>query len=321
MTGVNMSNPAIALDNKLIVADRCISAFSRTFKTVDFKTGEAFPINCHSWRCPVHSKAHGKRCAVTIADDLEKTSGYQLLLVNLTTAEMTDFNELKNALKGFMERFRNKYGRAEYIKFVEGNRRQTQPHFHLIFKLFEHKFQLPADKWYKKKRNKKRSWPGDMFRFIMRAWHDAMKAAAPDKKPPTVVWCQPPRGDPAAAANYAVGYVSGSRAKKIEEEPGEWWTGRRFSYSKRWFYKPMREIWKDKLCEWFGQREDTRFFWQPIELESDVYHHIDRLTGEVKRVILDDMFQWHMLEHPKVKARRAEYQYFQDTGEFFHLIT
>jgi hypothetical protein len=314
-------NSATPLDSNLLVAsDRCRSAFARTFETVDFSSGKRFGINCHSWRCPVHRTAHGKKWQCIICNELENSDGYDLLLVNLTTAEFMTFTEIKVAMRRFMEFFRRKFGKAEYVKFVEFNRKQTQPHFHLVFKLYDYKLPPLPPHWFKVKKNKKRSFPENVFEFIKATWEAAIEHAAPGKRAAKVVWCQPPQGDGKKAASYAVGYVSGDRAKKVEEEPGDDWKGRRMSYSDKFFRKTAFVIWRELLEQWHPNKQDTRFCWQPIELETDIYHQVDRLTGEVEQIHYDAEFQYRMLEHPKVKARAAEYQYYQDHGHFFHLL-
>jgi len=266
-----------SLDNKRIVEHStpealCRSEFSRYFEAVNIYTGAIYDINCRSHRCPKHRLAWGKKWGSTIGAQLEVTPA--TLLVNLTTAEQTTWQEIEKALRAYIRRFRNKYGETEYVKVVEMNKGHTQPHFHLIFVCKELKIppktpeflaREAAEKLKPKKDQKSLSWPEDVWQFSCEAWEKSLKSACPGKRPATVTWCQPPDGAGSKAANYAVGYITGKRADEKGEELDESWSGRKLTYSKGFFTTRPADIWQALLKRWFGEPEPTRFFWQAKE--------------------------------------------------------
>lgn len=189
-------------------------------------------------------------------------------MVNLTTAEMIGHEEIKLAMKFFMRRFRDYFGPTEYVKAVEYNKRKTQPHFHLILRCEEIKLgKMP--RFYSTKTGKKLSWPNSIFTVIKYFWEEALNYAAPWAKSTTVVWCQPP-SNAAAAARYAVNYITGANSK--DEEPDDTWHGRKLSYSKSFFELPAASLWQMYLDFKFGPKDpDDKFFWhlKPLEERSE----------------------------------------------------
>lgn len=254
-----------SLDKELLVERTCLcrSEFSRIFHSVSIKTGKEFDINCHSWRCPKHREKWGRKWSTTIGEQLKVTP--VTLLVNLTTSEMVSHEQAATALRFFFRRFRNQFGKTEYVKVVEYNKKHTQPHFHLLFICDELKIpELP--KFYTTKEGKKLSFPEDVWAVILDFWAEALDFAAPLNRPTFEVWCQPPVNSQ-AAASYAVGYITGKSQKN--EEPDATWRGRKLSYSRGFFYIPASQIWSDFLAQLFPDKDpEDQFFWKikPIEM-------------------------------------------------------
>lgn len=233
----------------------CRSKFSRIFQAVDILSGTITDINCKSWRCPRHKEKWYKKWGTIIKSQLEYTPC--TLLLNLTTSEFVDWQVIEKALRRFMLKWRQFAGPTEYVKVVEYNRKQTQPHFHLL--LYSPKMKIPP---MPPDYPKDRSWPDHIFRVAQFIWLNALRYAAPFAKDTTVVWCQPPKSG-AAAAQYAVGYIT--QKGKQDEEPNETWRGRRITFSKNFFWNTPRILWAEKLREWFGPPTETYYFWQPKE--------------------------------------------------------
>lgn len=305
------------LDSILLVEQRCRSAFSNIFSSVDIETGDKFDINCNSWRCEKHREKWGKKWASIIADQLERTP--VTLLVNLTTAQRTSNVEIFEAMRYFIRRFRAEFGPTDYIKVVEENRKHTQPHFHCLFCCRD--LVIPPRPPYDCKCTQdtkctecKRSYPDHIFEKIKKLWGDALEFATPSKKRTKIVWCQPPQGQGQQAATYALGYITG-KDKTKDEEPGRFWRGRKLTYSKSFFNERPPEIWKRKLVEWFGERRPLRFAWLVnSNLETDT-PRCDKF-GEIKHYNgdLPDLAKFAAM--PVVKERFAEYQFFQAHGHF-----
>lgn len=264
MTTEFKSRRQAALDIERIVERDCLcrSEFSRLFHAISIKSGEIFDINCRSWRCPKHREKWGRKWSMTIGEQLKITP--VTLLINLTTAEMVSNEQVVEALRFFIKRFRDYFGPTQYIKVVEYNKRHTQPHFHLLVICEDLKIKL-LPKRFTTKWGRKLSFPFSVYTVIEYFWQEALNYACPDKRPTTVVWCQPPSNS-AAAASYAVGYITGKSQKN--EEPDSSWRGRKLSYSKKFFHIPASQIWQELLEQLFPERDpDDKFFWRlkPIE--------------------------------------------------------
>jgi hypothetical protein len=253
----------------------CRSEYCRYFSSVELKSGQKFVPNCRSWRCPKCRPTWGRMWSGVISEQLELTPA--TLLVNLTTAEMIDNTTASNALRRFIKGWRRSFGPTEYVKVVEYNKNHTQPHFHLILCCSEYKpekmpFNFP----------KKLSWPEDTFDFISGMWREALEFYAPDLKPTTVTWCQPPQSGP-AATRYAVGYVTGKSLDK-NEEPDSTWKGRKLTNSAHFFFEPTKKIWLKLLERWFPDRDPNPIFGLEINQEESKFagipHHL--MTKEVK---------------------------------------
>lgn len=287
-----------SLDWKRLVATGvlCRSKFARLFNSVSIKTGAIYEINCKSWRCKRHRTKWANKWSSIIQERLKAMD--VTLLVNLTTAEMTDHETIFKALKRFMEKFRVHYGPTEYIKVVEYNQAHTQPHFHLLVSCTEMKLgKMPAK--FRELDNQKLSWPMPVFEYIKKLWGDCLEYFAPNKKRTTVVWCQPPVNQ-GASTNYAVGYVTGGNKN---EEPDETWKGRKITYSKKFFDRPVSEIWQMILEQMHGPRDpEDKFFWLPNDAE--------RIIGETP---------FGFQNNPTLKARFFEAQYYSEHG-FFPLV-
>lgn len=254
-----------SLDNIRIVERDCLclSSFSRLFNAISIKTGEIFDINCRSWRCPKHREKWGRKWSMTIGEQLKISP--VTLLVNLTTSEMVSHEQAATALRFFFKRFRSHYGPTQYVKVVEYNKKHTQPHFHLLFICDELKIpSLPKE--FQTKEGKKLSFPYDVYSVIKDFWAEALDYACPENKPTFEVWCQPPTNS-AAAATYAVGYITGKSQKN--EEPDSTWRGRKLSYSKRFFHIPAALIWQEILEKLFPEKDpEDKFFWKLKPLEE-----------------------------------------------------
>jgi hypothetical protein len=231
----------------------CRSSFSRYISHYNPITGKEIDINCHSWRCPKHRHLWSKKIGSVLARTCESFPENSMLLVNLTTATYTNHQEIEYALRLFMQSMRKAYGRIEYVKIVEYNRRQTQPHFHMIFRFDDIKIpsrplNLPA----------KTPYPENVHIPISYFWRESLIKASikinerDPIKETWVTWCQPPKdGNGHKAAKYAVGYISGGNGHKDYELPNDSWQGRRVTYSKHFFPTSIGKIWKDLLSEWF----------------------------------------------------------------------
>lgn len=281
--------PDPALDTIRIVEQTpCISAFSRNFEAVAIETGEKHEINCRSWRCERHRDQWGRKWGALISENLKGRK--PTLLVNLTTAEMIDFNQLEAALRFFIKRFRIHYGPTEYVKVVEYNKRKTQPHFHLILCCEELEIPPMPPGWKKKK-----AWPPKVWKHIKFFWEEALSFAAPALAATTITWNQPPKGDGGAAANYAVGYVTGrsQKRKDKDEEPDSTWRGRKLTYSRQFFTLTTAQIWERLLDRWFPDRDRTpyTYFWQ-----------LKDPPGPVR--------DWHALAHLPVVVEREQWAEF-----------
>lgn len=272
-----------ALDKFRIVEQRkeravCQSEYCRYFSSVELKSGQKFTPNCKSWRCPKCREPWGRKWSSVISEQLTFTPA--TLLVNLTTAEMVDNETTAQALRRFIKSWRRSFGPTEYIKVVEYNKNHTQPHFHLILCCSEYKpEEMP------KNFPKDLSWPEDTFDFIAGMWREALEFYAPELKPTTVVWCQPPKSGP-AATSYAVGYVTGKSLKN--EEPDSTWQGRKITNSKNFFWEPTARIWQKILARWFPDRDPNPIFGLEINEEESRFagipHHL--MTKEVKAKLI-----------------------------------
>lgn len=296
ITEVVPKSVAFALDYKRLVDTGvlCRSKFARLFDSVSIKTGERQEINCKSWRCIKHREKWGRRWSMCLAERL-KTMKIDLL-VNLTTSEMVDNETIFKALRRFMQKFRVHFGPTEYLKVVEYNKKHTQPHFHLLVSCPGLQLAtMPAK--YRTKEGSKLSWPYNIYAWIKTAWAECVLYFAPATKRITQVWCQPP-GSSEASAKYAIGYVTGKSNKN--EEPDQTWTGRKLTYSKKFFDRPASEYWREILTQLFGERDpEDKFFWLPNDLE--------RLPGE-------SPFEFKDCEI--MKERFFEAQYYASWGCF-----
>jgi hypothetical protein len=204
--------------------------------------------------------------------------------VNLTTKEATDNITIEKAIRKFNVYFREYTGGYEYIKVVEYNRAQTQPHFHLIV-CFD-TLVIPEMKSY---HDKALSFPENIYWKIQEFWILALTRSGGALAP--VVWCQPPKGIKEdmritdRAATYAVGYVTGKSGQgEGTETPNETWRGRRITYSKKFFKEfTAAEIWKNKLIEWFGEKDPASFM--PI-IKPELWD-IGEVPAETRIEILD----------------------------------
>jgi hypothetical protein len=297
-----MGTNVATLDNILIVQQPlCRSVFSRLFQAVNICNGEIIPsINCHSWRCPIHRAQWGKKWGAIIQRQLDYTPCD--LLLNLTTSEAGfTAKEVALALQVFIRAFRHAYGNTEYVKVTEAARKDhSQVHFHLLIisPLLRDIIPPKPENW-----PKKLSWPEPLFEQIKELWCNALRYAAPTRKPTTVVWCQPPVGTGSYAARYAIGYITGRPGK--DEEPDETWKGRKLTYSRRFFHKPASHIWSELLTEWFGPPEVSRYFWQPKDLLD-----FDKLKpGD------EEAFR-KIINMPIMKARYQEAIFYARNGHF-----
>ena len=252
---------------KKTIVEQCRSEFSRAFWAENIETGERHDINCRSWRCPRHRQQWGRKWGAIIGDQLSKADPRHLLLVNLTTAEMTYWPQIEAALRFFMRRMRKVFGALEYVKVVEYNKKHTQPHFHLIIRFETYRLPPRPDNLAPTV-----SFPVQTHDTINILWREAMNFAFADAKKETIItWCQPPRGDGKAASNYAVGYVTG---KNKDEEPDTTWRGRKLTYSRGFFTATTaRDIWANLLTQWFGEKplEKPIYCWIPKDDYCEQY--------------------------------------------------
>lgn len=287
-----------ALDYKRLVDSGllCRSKFGRLFESVSIKTGAIYDINCKSWRCAKHRPKWAYKWSSIIQERL-KTMDITLL-VNLTTAEMTDHETIHKALRRFMQKFRVKFGPTEYVKVVEYNVQHTQPHFHLLVAIEEMKLGTMPER-FRNLDGRKLSWPIPMYEFIKKLWGDCLEYFAPGLKRTIVVWCQPPASS-SASSRYAVKYATGANK---DEEPDATWTGRKLTYSKNFFMKPVSDMWREILEQQFGPGDpEDKFYWVP--------NNSERIIGESP---LEFQF------FPIMKRRYFEAQYYSEHG-FFPLI-
>ncbi len=274
-------------------AGSCRSKFSRCMEAISMITGDRYDINCKSHRCEKHKSKWAKKWSCIIGEQLEKTPC--TLLVNLTTAEFVGNKEIELALQVFIRKFRGHYGLTEYVKVVEMNKRHTQPHFHLLFVCDDLKIPAMPPNW-----NKTLSWPPKVFDMVKYFWSEALAYAAPRARKTSVVWLQPARSG-AAAATYAVNYITGGKPNK-NEDLDEQWRGRKITFSKGFFYKRAAEIYADLLEKWFGPAQMNRFYW----LASDSKTIENSLPT-------DDVTQF--LKMPIVRQRQFEANWLHQTGE------
>jgi hypothetical protein len=263
----------------------CRSGFCRNFQSFDVESGELLELNCKSWRCERCRVKWGKRWGCIIGEQLKATPCN--LLLNLTTSSMISNLQACEALRFFMRSFRSRYGKTEYVKVVEYNKNHTQPHFHLLLinptlALGDMPLNYP----------KKLSFPTNLFEELKILWEKALRKAAPKLPPTTVVWCQPPR-DGAAAANYAIGYITGKADKN--EEPDSTWLGRKLSYSRDFFSIPTYVIWEKLLYKWFGEREDKALILIPIDIEA-IFNPINynNLPKKIQEGIKFFLYLWQL---------------------------
>ena len=249
---------------------KCRSKYGKYLEAFDPKDGKSYELNCGSWRCPKCRIKWSKKWSNVIGQQCSRALPGQLLLVNLTTSEMVDNKAIELALQFFFRKMRNQYGTLEYIKMVEYNRRQTQPHFHLIVR-FEELEIPPAPA----RLAKNESFPVNIYNAIQDFWSEALCYSSPETKLTDVVWCQPPAGDGKAAAAYAVGYIAGRDGKEYEL-PNATWRGRRVTFSKKFFYTKVGVIWAMVLESWFGKIVKKAL----ILTSKEEYKNTKNLTGQ-----------------------------------------
>lgn len=227
---------------------RCIKLFPRVFKSINAATGQTFELSCGSWRCEKHYPLWAKKWGIVVSRALDKFNPRKILLLNLTTAEMTDNKAAKAALREFVRVSRETIDNFQYVKVVEYNVAHTQPHFHLIL-AFDTLIipELPVGY------SKKLSYPGNLFDRFQEIWRIAMAKYSGNQKQTTVIWLQPP-GNQAAAANYAVKYAVGKPEKN--EQPDYTWQGRKLSYSKYFLFTTAKHIYEQFLDEIYPNRHN-----------------------------------------------------------------
>lgn len=286
----------------------CRSSFSRTFQTVGLTSGQRFDINCRSHRCEKHRDKWASRWGAIISEQLQTKP--VSLLVNLTTPQWVTHKEVARALEVFIKMFRAIYGKTEYLKVVEENKKHTQPHFHFLFICTEISVK-PMPQWFidkQKKLNKKLSWPEDMFQDVKQMWTEALSYAKPNvyfrtKDKTGIVWLQPCIGKGERAAQYALGYITGQnqRAKEKGEDVSDKWRGRKITFSKGFFDLKTGDIWAGLLKKWFGDKDpeffglvfnagvpkDLRLEWLDKKSSTKVKTRLDFDTGEIITEILD----------------------------------
>lgn len=242
----------------------CCSSFSRTFNTINLVNGKKFDINCRSYRCERHKQQWSSKNGAIISEQIKTTP--VTLLVNLTTPKWLNSTEFSLALQLFMRYFRDEFGSTEYVKIMEENKKHNLPHSHML--LCCHDLIIPekTKEYYDrcKKAKKQLSWPYDVFEAIKGFWTKALKTAKPGivfntKKKTAVVWCDKPMGNGERAAQYALGYITGQNQKAKGEELSFKWRGRKLTYSKHFFDRPTKVIWKELLTRWFGELEQVDY--------------------------------------------------------------
>jgi hypothetical protein len=285
-------------------AGECCSSFSRAFHTINLATGEKHDINCRSYRCERHKGKWAARYGAILSDNISRNP--VSLLVNLTTPQWLRHSEFSRALQLFIRYFRADFGKTEYVKIMEENKKHNLPHAHLLFCCEDLKIPEMTQEFIKKckKRKKKLSWPFNIFSKIKEYWTRAIKSARPGIKIRTkdgtaIVWCQPPQGKGERAAQYALGYITGQNQKGKNEEVSHRWRGRKITYSKGFFDKPTKIIWQELLTKWFGSREiadyglvfnpdcpkEMRIKWLEKHSVSRSKREVDFDTGEISIVV------------------------------------
>lgn len=293
----------------------CCSSFSRTFNTISLKDGKKFDINCRSYRCEKHKQQWSSKNGAIISEQI-KTKPVSLL-VNLTTPKWLNSFEFSAALREFIRLFRNEFGKTEYVKVMEENKKHNLPHAHLLFCCEELVIPEKTKEYYARcKREKKQlSWPYDLFEAIKKFWTMALQSAKPGivfntKKKTAVVWCDKPMGNGERAAQYALGYITGQNQKAKNEELSFKWRGRKLTYSKHFYDKPTKVIWQELLIRWFGELEKVdyglvfneacskamRLKWLEKQSSTRTKTQLDFETGELSVVIQSTIDPRYLLQ-------------------------
>lgn len=240
----------------------CRSPFCKSFRKMDLSTGNIYQLSCRSWRCERCRDGWRRKWSYLVKEALSVREKDSLLLLNLTTSAMISFEDLECALRWFVRQFRAYMGHFEYVKVVEYNKKHTQPHFHLILTFDEFKVPPMPENW-----NKKLAYPNWLFELVKGLWCKAIYKFRPDLKPTTVVWCQPPAGNGAAAAYYAIGYITGGNGHSKDEEPDATWRGRKLTYSRRFFPFKTEEKWQAFLDGLYPDRKNglSAFVFDPVD--------------------------------------------------------
>lgn len=213
-------NPDFGVESELAV---CKSAYCRVHGIINRETGEIIPLNCKSWRCPVHRGSWLHRWQVIV----EREARYNPIdkLITLTCASSCTPEQMNLARKYLFEDLRYGYGKFEYVSVLEFTTKSRLPHLHLLARgVF-----VPQ-------------------KILSLLWANATQASGIKRSP--IVYIEAPRSQKAASL-YALSYALNGNAKN--QDIPVTWRGRKISYSHGFFqaYKP-KEHWRNYIEEHFA---------------------------------------------------------------------
>ncbi len=237
--------------NELLEESQCISRYASNHKLFSTSTGEFREVNCKSWKCPKHRVSWLWKQKTIVTRELLHNPINKL--VTLTLAEKCSPEQLNLARQLLCRDLRKDNNDFQYLAVLEFTSATRLPHLHLLARSCF----IPQKK-------------------LSELWEKATMGAK--ILPSPVVYIEKPR-DQAAASIYALSYALDGYNKK-QDIPKEW-KGRKISYSKKFFSKSTKEIWKEALTEIYGPPSNEKWVITPNKPGAKIRQSVDNSSGEI----------------------------------------
>jgi len=202
----------------------CRSTFARTHYLYNPVTREVLPLNCKSWRCPLHQKSWLHKWRAIASFELKSHPVDRL--ATLTCASECSPEQLVLAKQLLFRELRKEYGKIDYFSVLEFTTKSRLPHLHLLLRCDYINQRILSRKWLK-------------------------STTAAGIKPSPIVYIEKPRSQ-SGSALYALKYAL-SGAEKDQAIPDSW-RGRKITYSKEFFHASTSSIWQEVLRTWLGDK-------------------------------------------------------------------
>jgi hypothetical protein len=237
--------------NELLEESQCISQYATNHRLFSTSTGEFREVNCKSWKCPKHRKSWLWKQKTIVTRELLHNPINKI--ITLTLAEKCSPEQLNLARQLLCRDLRKDNNEFQYLSVLEFTSKTRLPHLHILAR----SCYIPQKQ-------------------LSDLWRKATTASKILASP--IVYIEAPR-DQAAASIYALSYALDGYNKR-QDIPKDW-KGRKISYSKKFFSKSTKEIWKEALTEIYGPPSNEKWVITPNKPGAKVRETVDTSSGEI----------------------------------------